>query len=399
VDAVPNEVLQRLRLDRGWTQDQVAARARAYIKQKYGKTVAIDANRISKLELGETTWPGANYQEALAAVFGTSADQLGFYSKRTRRDAEVSATKRRDFLAGSGAMALPVLLGLPGPTSRLGHGDVDEFEERISALAGLQRQAGGGVTSTLCTPEMRRAVAIADNLSMTPSVRARWNAGIARLAGTAVWSAFDSQQEDIALKLLDDGLNAADEANDPGMLAFVCEVGARLHVQERRSGSALELLGRTRGAIPPSVAATSAALAARAHAINGDAREVFRELDAADAAFSRADHDTSVLATYNQAGKHHADVSDALFELAGTTGYSDPELLRRLNTSLELLPADRPRTHAVAAAKLATTLYRMGEREAGDHWASAARNSAFGIKSSRTQIVLRDMDAERVRIS
>ena len=373
--------------------------ARAYLKQKYGKTVPIDANRISKLELGETTWPNADYQEALAAVFGTSVDQLGFYSKRTRRAAEVAATKRRSFMAGSSAMALPIMLGRPAPTNRVGHADVDAFEERISVLARLQRQVGGGSASALCTPEMRRAVAVADHLSMTPAVRARWSAAAARLAGTSIWASFDSGQEAVALSLLDDGLNAAEESGDPGMLAFVCEIGARLHVQMRRSEQALDLLSRTRGAIPPSVAATSAALAARAHAINGDAREVFREITAADDAFNRADHDTSVLADYNQAGKHHADVSDALFELATTSGRSEPELLRRLHTSLKLLPADRPRTHAVAAAKLATTLYQMSEREAGDRWASAARLSASGIQSSRTQIVLRDMDSARARIT
>jgi transcriptional regulator with XRE-family HTH domain len=398
VDAVPNEVLRQLRLKRGWTQGQVADKVREYLKNKYDKHYAIDANRISRLERGRPTWPDAHYREALAAVFDTTTDQLGFCSARTRRDAEVSATKRRSFLTGSSLTALPVLLGLPGPTGRLGHSDVDAFEERINTLARLQRQVGGGATSALCTPEMRRAVAVADHVSMTPAVRARWNAGIARLASTAVWAAFDSGREPVALNLLNDGLTAADEAGDPGMSAFVCEVGARLHVQMRRPEQALDLLGRTRGAIPAGVAATSAALAARAHAVSGDAREVFREIDAADAAFNRSGHDTSVLASYNQAGKHHADVADALFELAGTLGRSDPELLRRLTISMDLLPQDRPRTHAVAAAKMATTLYRMRERETGDHWATVARTSARGITSSRTQLVLCDMNSARVAV-
>lgn len=397
MDVVPNDVLRDLRLDRGWTQDQVAAKARAYLKQKTGGTFAIDANRISRLERGKPTWPDAHYRDALAAVFGT--DQLGFYPARTRRDAEVSATKRRSFMTGSGALVVPVLLGRPAPINRVGHDDVDAFEERISVLAGLQRQAGGGAASALCTPEMYRAVAIAESLSMTPAVRVRWNAAMARLAGSAVWAEFDNAQEQVALSLLDDGLNAAEQSEDPGLLAFICEVGARLHVQERRPEAALDLLDRGRGAIPPGVAATCAALAARAHAVNGKARDVFRELNAADAAFNLADRDTSVLASYNQAGKHHADVSDALFELATVSGRRDPELLRRLNTSLALLSTDRPRTHAVAAAKLATTFYMMGEREAGDHWASSARTSAFKIKSSRTRIVLQDMAAARARIA
>lgn len=401
VATVPNDALRSLRLARGWTQEQVAGMARTYLQEKYGKKdakpPAIDANRLSKLELGKTTWPSADYREALAAVFDTSADQLGFYAARTRRDAEVSATNRRDFLTGSSAMALPALLGLPDLNGRIGHGDVDTFEGRISTLAGLQRKVGGGSTSTLCTPEMRRAVAAAEHLSMTPSVRTRWNAGIARLAGTAVWSAFDADQEPVALDLLNHGLRAASEAGDPAMLAFVCEVGARLHVQRHRPDAALDLLGRACGAIPPGVAATAATLAARAHALTGNSREVFRELDAADAAFNLADRDASVLASYNQAGKHHADAADALFELAGRTGYCEPELLRRLHVSLDLLPGDRPRTRAVAAAKLATTLYRNGrDRDGGDRWAADARRSAAEVESSRMELVLQGMESARM---
>lgn len=395
MDVVPNEVLRSLRLGRGWTQKQVADMARTWLRENYGKKCAIDANRISRLEVGGVTWPDEHYRKALAAVFGT--DQLGFYAARTRRDAEeVSATKRRAFLTSSGAMALPVLLGLPDLNGRIGHSAVDEFERRISTLAGLQRKVGGGSTSALCTPEMRRAVAVAKHMSMTPSVRTRWNAGVARLAGTAVWSAFDHSQEQVALDLLDDGLFAAEETGDPAMLAFICEVGARLHVQCNRPSDALDLLGRARGAIPPGVAATTAALAARAHALTGNAREVFRELDAADAAFGLADRDTSVLASYNQAGKHHADAGDALFELATKVGRPEPELMRRLHASVELLPEDRPRTHAVAAAKLATTLYRdRRDRDEGDLWAVSALTSAKGIESSRMQLVLQEMKSAK----
>jgi hypothetical protein len=366
---------------------------RAWLRENYGKHFPFGADRLSKLETGWTRWPDAHYREALAAVYETN--QLGFYAARTRRDAEVSATNRRDFLTGSSAMVLPAVLGLPNPQGRLGHDDVDAFEERITILAGLQRRAGGGATSALCVPEMRRAVAVADYASMTPSVRKRWNAGIARFAGTSVWGAFDNAQEAVALDLLKNGLYAADEAENPALLAFVCEVGARLHVQMHRPEEALDLLGRARGPIPPSVAATSAALAARAHAINGNAREVFREVDAADAAFDRIDRDTSALVGYNQAGKHHADIGDALFELAGTVGACEAELPRRFNLALDLLPADRPRTYAVAAAKLATTLYRIRERENGDQWAAAARTAAAGITSSRTQLVLNDTQAAR----
>ena len=401
VTQTPNAVLRGLRLHRGWTQEQVAALARKYLRRATGKAWAISADYVSKLERGEIDWPRAEYRDALSAVYDT--DQLGFVSPRTRRDAEeVAATERRTFLAAPAVALLPVALDAPAASAdvRLGARDVVEFEKKISSLAALQRLAGGGATRVLCTPEMLRAVAVGKGATMTGATRIAWNRGIARLGATAGWAEFDDGREPQALELLELGHQAAAAAEDPVLTAFLAEVGARLHVQRRRLAEALAELRRANGFIPPGIAATTAALAARASALSGDARSMIREVGVADDAFSRMDRDTSVLTSYANNGKHAADVADAFYDLALRTRRPDPELQVRLRTALDLLPADRARTRAVAAAKLAGVLYRFErDREQGDHFALLARGSGAGVQSSRMRLVLREMEADRAMLA
>lgn len=393
MELVRNEVLRRLRLDRQLTQAQVADRVQASLLAKTGRIHSFDANRVSKLERGEITWPDRHYREALAEIFHT--DQLGFYATKTRRDAdEVIATDRRTFMAMPAAAVVPVLLS-PQPPARIGRADIAEFDTRINSLATLQRMAGGGATRALCTPEMRRAVALAKHCSMTPAIRTCWYRSIARLAGTAAWAAFDDSAEQEALSHLDDGMNAAEQACDPALTAFLAEIGARLHVQMRRPALALAELRRAAGPVPPGVAAASAALAARALALTGDVRGVTREITAADRAFARLGSDTSALVSYANEGKHAADCADAFFDLAVRTGRPDPELVRRLHASLDLTPADRARTRAVASAKLASVMFKVKNRQEGDRWALMARGAAAGVQSSRLRLVLSDMNRDR----
>lgn len=397
MERIPNVVLQQLRLTMRQSQAEVADLMSDLLSKKQGREYSIDASYVSKLERGAISWPSRAYREVLAEIFHT--DQLGFCAVRTRRDAErVDPTHRREFLT---FLTLPAAAPLadaadPGGAARIGRSDALEFEARIDALAILQRSAGGGTAHVLCTPEMQHAVTAARHASMTPAVREQWCRGISRLSGTSGWAIFDANRESAALDMLETGLAAAEEARDPGLTAFLAEISARLHVQMRRPAQALAELRRAYGPVPPGIAATSAALAARALALTGDARGVAREVNAADAWFARLGQDTSSLQKYADSGKHYADTADALFDLASRTNRPEPELIRRFHEALALLPADRGRTRAVAGAKLAHTYYLLGERELGDAAAQQARDAAASVTSSRLSLVLQEMGQARL---
>jgi len=392
----PNDALRRYRLERELTQDQVADLVRNQIHAQTGKFERIDGGYVSKLERGLITWPGQHYRTAFEVVFNTQ--ELGFYHKRTRRDAdEVAATKRRSFLSLSGLVGLPAVPMSEAPT-RLGHDYLDGLDARITELADLQRNVGGGLVRNLATAEQRSAMALRGS-SMTPRVRARLSTQIARLAATAGWGQFDADDETTARELLACGMDAARECDDLGLIAHLAGLTARMEVQLLRPAEALAALRRAAGPKPPAAEVTCAALAARAHAVSGNRAAVTRQIVVAERAFAKVGPDGPVWAAYLNAGKHFADISDSLFVLFTATGRPDSELTSRLRTTIGLLPGERARTRAGAEAKLATVLYMTGAREEGDHWASAARTSVSGVRSARITHEFQRMDLARLALN
>lgn len=84
-----NHDLRRRRLTVGITEGEVAEQVARLVAVQTGRELAIDANYVSKLERGVITWPNRAYREAFRTFFGVTSDaELGFYARRTRRDAE-----------------------------------------------------------------------------------------------------------------------------------------------------------------------------------------------------------------------------------------------------------------------------------------------------------------------
>jgi hypothetical protein len=85
-----NHKLRYRRLAAGITESQVAAAVARLVSEQTGRELAIDGNYVSKLERGVITWPNRAYRQAFRALFDAVSDaELGFYSSRTRRDAEI----------------------------------------------------------------------------------------------------------------------------------------------------------------------------------------------------------------------------------------------------------------------------------------------------------------------
>lgn len=84
-----NHDLRGRRLTVGITEGEVAEQVARLVTVQTGRELAIDANYVSKLERGIITWPNRAYREAFRTFFGVTSDaELGFYPRRTRRDAE-----------------------------------------------------------------------------------------------------------------------------------------------------------------------------------------------------------------------------------------------------------------------------------------------------------------------
>ena len=84
-----NYNLRCKRLAAGITESQVAEEIARLVAAQTGHDLAIDGNYVSKLERGVITWPNRAYRQAFRTLFHAMDDaELGFYSSRTRRDAE-----------------------------------------------------------------------------------------------------------------------------------------------------------------------------------------------------------------------------------------------------------------------------------------------------------------------
>jgi hypothetical protein len=84
-----NHKLRAKRLIAGLTESQLAEAVARLICTQTGHGAALDGNYISKLERGRITWPNSVYRAALREFFDAASDaELGFYSARTRSDAE-----------------------------------------------------------------------------------------------------------------------------------------------------------------------------------------------------------------------------------------------------------------------------------------------------------------------
>ncbi|WP_051451492.1 helix-turn-helix domain-containing protein [Actinospica robiniae] len=79
-----NERLRTLRLDRGWTQQQLADAVRTEVLRATGQHCAVDSAWVGRLERGAIKWPGAQYRAALRTVLGGATDAvLGLAGSRT----------------------------------------------------------------------------------------------------------------------------------------------------------------------------------------------------------------------------------------------------------------------------------------------------------------------------
>ncbi|MFE4973357.1 hypothetical protein ACFRAR_14735 [Kitasatospora sp. NPDC056651] len=385
-----NALFRHARLALHLTQRQVADRVREVVEEATGRESPFDAGYVSRIERGLITWPHEHYRKALCLVLrvGTAAE-LGLVAKQIHHDHpdEVSDSNRRDVLAA----ALAALLPPDRPLSRLRRAEVTAIAERTSVLEHWDRASGGRAVRDFALRELHAAIDLT-TASTTPAVRTALLGVITRLANLTAWSSFDVGLHDEARPLFQLGLTAGREHGDPGLLCHLATNAARQEIHLRRPDQALLLAERVNGRLPAAARAMLAAVTAQAHALTGDERQTARHLLTAERTYERV-VDLSAGPAWTQtitAAKVGSDTGFALYLLSTTTGHHNPQVVADLRRAAEA-DTTQARVRAMATARLATVLYRQGERIEADHHAARAAALAATVGSARLTSALTDM--------
>ncbi|MGW1175633.1 hypothetical protein ACWD4P_18165 [Kitasatospora sp. NPDC002543] len=375
----------------------MAERVRALVEAAAGRESPFDAAYVSRIERGLITWPHGHYRQALCIVLGAgTAAELGLIAKQVHQHEpdEVSSSNRRDVLAA----ALSALLPSAPPLSRLRMGDIRAITERTSVLEHWDRTSGGRAVRDFALRELHTAVGLTA-ASTSPAVRGALLGAIARLANLTAWSSFDAGLFDEAHPLFRLGLTAGREHGGTGLLCHLATNAARQEIHLRRPERALELAGQVGGRLPAAARAMLSAVRAQAHALAGDERQVARHLVAAEHAYDKVTDLASGPAWTQSitAAKVGSDSGFALYLLSAATGRDNPRVVADLRRAAEADTAQAARVRAMATARLATVLYRQGERAEADRHAARAHDLAATIGSARLATALTVMHHAALR--
>lgn len=291
-----NESLNSAMQERGLTQVELADAVNTRLLCA-GHEGTVSDRTIRNWLTGKTRWPHPRQREALEAVFGCTAEELGFSpSARRRRPTPEpeSPVDRRNFLTattGTAAAAVP-LVGAP---SRVGTSDVLRLRSGLDALMELDDTRGGHEGLERAALAGAAEALEKQKLGATQRIRLRLFSIAADYTATAAWSALDARQADRAQTLLGRALYLAGMAQDPVAEMRVWNSYAMLahqrgeHTEAIDSGLAAQATSITKR--DPLFASLAHARTAIGHSNLGDRQAALRSLGYAGEALGKVDRD------------------------------------------------------------------------------------------------------------
>lgn len=316
----PNPRLKLQRSLRGWSQENVAAGLHRLAASLGERELGVDATMVGRWERG-TRKPRPRYVRLLSRLFELPAEQLGMVeesdldrpAEHGQRALAEDDLDRRGFMRGVGALlslaAVPVhALGPlgPEPWERLSGAlrlprvvderTVAQLEQTTIALESL----GPAQVSShaLIGPVIGQLDAISMILqgSTPASLRARLCSLAGETAGLAGWLRWNVDDPDGAAAYFRTGLDAAKEAGDRALGAYLmgsaaCQPPYRGNFEERLRSLQGQVHGFTRSDASPATQVWLAAKEADARAHLGDADGCLRALARAEAMFERVGGD------------------------------------------------------------------------------------------------------------
>lgn len=399
---------KRLRLQRrlrGWSQEDVAAGLHRIAASLGEPELGVDATMVSRWERG-TRKPRPRYVRLLCHLFELPAEQLGVvedpdvallpeHSQDVLEDDDVD---RREFISkvaallGVAAVPAPMLRFQPAgpePWERLaralrhpGRVDKETVDHLEQITIGLESLGPTQVSSTVLFGPVTGhldAITLLLQGSLPAELRRRLCSLAGETAGFAGWLRWDMDDLEGASVYFQTGLEAAREAGDRALGAYLmgsaaCQPPYRENPEDRLRQLNGSTHGFTRDDATPAARVWLAAKEADAYALMGDAGGCLRALDRADRALQLVDPD-------DEARRPRFSSIDATW-LAGERGASLAKLGQTadsrgiLHHVLGSLDASSERDKLWLYTSLASTYVQDAEPEEACRVASAALDRA-----------------------
>lgn len=267
----------------GMSRQELAEAVNSWVRMNAGRPGALDAHYVARLERGAVRWPSAEYRAGFRAILGVHDDtDIGFFSRRrpvqlASSDAAQSTLETTDAIE---AWELTDAL----TRYSIGSSTLDQLERAVLGCATRYPSAGPGALLPVVERQLRRLrQALLDPQPL--SVRRRSVVLLGMLCGLAGNLWLDLAQQDRAADFLDVAEQAAQEAEDSDLAAWVLATRAIGHFFADMHDQAVLVLGRAdeHAAVRSSPRRRSwvAALSARAAAAAGNRRDALESLDQA----------------------------------------------------------------------------------------------------------------------
>ncbi|MFD4696605.1 XRE family transcriptional regulator [Streptomyces niveus] len=277
----------------GFTQAELADAVNTYLWDR-GHAGTVSDRTVRNWLTGKTRWPHPRQREALTALFGRSAGELGFIAPECRpgeKNEGEDPVRRRDFVAATAGTAVGAPLVTARP-SMAGSGDVSRLRAGLSDLVHLDQSRGGhGELERQALTGAERTLEMCGQAA-TQRIRQRLYAIAADYTAIAGWSALDAHRLDHAQSHMARALRLAGMAQDPtalfqvwNMYAILCAQRQDFH-QAADAADAAQATAVTRR--DPMFASLAHARAAINHAGLGERQPALRALGRAEDALGKA---------------------------------------------------------------------------------------------------------------
>lgn len=366
-----NESLISTLREIGLTQAELADAVNVRLmSQGYEGTVS--DRTIRNWLTGKTGWPHPRQRAALEAVFGCTAEELGFVPPALRcpTTEPEELVRRRNFLTATTGTTAAVAVPLVAQHS-VGTSDVIRLRSGVDALVALD-DARGGHDELQRTALAGAAEALEkQKLGASQRIRQRLFSVAADYTSMAAWSAIDARQTDRASELLGHALYLAGMAKDPVAEMRVWNSYAMLSHHRDEYAEAVDAAYAAQGTAiarrQPFFASLAHARTAIGHANLGDRQAALRSLGHAQEALGKADMDEptpSWIAFYGPAELMAltAIVRDRIGDAAESEAAS--------HKALATIPQRFRRNRALAIAQLA--LAQLHQRDIDQACATAS---------------------------
>lgn len=377
----PNLCLQEHMDEAGFTQNELADRINVFLVEA-GRAGTVSDRTVRQWLTGKTHWPHTRQRQALEALFGCAAEELGFApppGRRTTTSTPESPVLRREFLAATtgttAAVVVPVLSSRP---TRVGTSDVIELRKGLDALMALDAHRGGHeALESAALSGARRAMELQQKAA-TQRIRQRLFSVAANCTATAAWSAIDARRSDRAERHLDRALRLAGMARDGVTQLRVWNSYAMVaHQRQERAKAvdaayAAQAVGVTRR--DPLYASLAHARTAIGHATLGNRDAALRSLGHAEDALAKADPKES---RPSWMGFYDLSELTAITAIVRDRIGDSVDAEAASHRALSSIPRQFHRNRALATARLA--LAQLHQREIDQ--ACATASSMFGLMS------------------